>query len=160
MTGSVQREKIPRAIQVPGLRKCPRAGGQSAKKMAKQIIWYNALYLQKNASPIAKPTIAQSRVWPSGCTARQPAISAQVQHRTSGGSIVMRIEPAPSNGTALTTSRSQNAARAPISHARNPNAIRLRIAANNGEKKRTPSSLSPKRLVPANCIQAIPGGLL
>ena len=94
--------------------------------------------------------MSQSRVLPSGCTARQPAIMAHVQHKTSGGSIVIKIVPMPSSGVAVATSSSQNDRRAPISRARKRNSIRLRIAANKGEKKRTPNSVSPNSEVPAN----------
>ena len=108
------------------------------------------MYLQRKPSPIARPTTSQSRVLPSGCTARQPAISAHIQQSTSGGSIVISTVPMPSSGVALTMSSSQNAGRAPISRARNRSVITLKIAANSGEKNRTPNAVSPKMCVLTN----------
>ncbi len=104
--------------------------------------------------------MSQSRVRPSGCAARQPATSAHIQHKTSGGSIVIRIVPTPKSGAAVTDNRSQKPARALTSRANRRNTITLKIAANNGEKKRTPKAVSPHNEVPANWISAMPGGLL
>ena len=56
----------------------------------------------------------------------------------------------PSNGVAVTMSSSQNPARALISRAKKRSTITLKIAANNGEKNRTPNSVSPNSDVPAN----------
>src|ERR1019366_6733795 len=86
-TGVVQIKKISSASHGPRRRKCTRAGGQSAKRIAQHTHWQAAVYLQRKPRPIAKPTTSQSVVLPSGCTARQPATSAHIQHSTSGGSI-------------------------------------------------------------------------
>ncbi len=104
--------------------------------------------------------MSQSRVFPSGCIARQPAIIAHVQHRTSGGSIVIRIVPMPSSGVAVATSSNHNDGRAPASQARKRSSIRLVIAAKSGEKNRTPNCVSPKSEVPPSWMNAMAGGLL
>ena len=104
--------------------------------------------------------MSQSRVFPSGCAARQPATNAHVQQRTSGGSIVIKMVPMPSNGVAEAMSSSQNDSRAPISRARNRSNSRLVIAAKSGEKNRTPNSVSPKTEVLASWMNAMAGGLL
>src|ERR1035438_2424228 len=102
MTGVVQTRKISNASHGPGRRRCARAAGQSAKKIAQHAIWQAAVYLQRKPRPMARPTTSQSRVLPSGCAARQPATSAHIQHNTIGGSVVIKIVPMPSNGAAVT----------------------------------------------------------
>src|ERR1019366_10672176 len=96
-----------------------------------------AVYLQRKPRPIARPTISQSRVLPSGCAARQPTTIAHVQQRTNGGSTVIKIVPRPSSGVAVAASSSQNDGRAPISRARKRSSNRLVVGAASGEKKRT-----------------------
>lgn len=106
------------------------------------------------------PTSVQCRVVAPGCVARQPTSIATVHPNTSGGSMVIKIEPMPSSGTAVTASRRKKPARALTSREMKRNTARLIMAAKSGEKKRTPKALSPNRDVPANWMKAMPGGLL
>src|SRR5882762_531239 len=106
------------------------------------------------------PLQIQSDVFPSGCTARQPAIIAAVQNKTSSGSIVIRVAPTAAKGTHWRQTTSQKAVRALASLARKRRTISDTKAAITGARKRTPNSLSPKSEVPMNCAIAINGGLL
>ena len=76
-------------------------------------------------------------------------MTAHIQQSTCGGSTVIKSEPTTSNGVATVTINIQNAVRAPVSRARKRRTMKLRMAANTGEKKRTPKSVSPPMNVPA-----------
>ncbi len=153
-----QKSAMPATVRVFAI-ECATAPTAQRIFQSKQSGRTRCICREKPGPSLCQPAI-QSRVSPSGCTARQPAISAHVHHSTSGGSMVIRMEPAASSGTALTTSKNQNAAQPPISSAMKRSVIQLNAAAMTGEKKRTPNGVSPHKLVPANWIQAIPGGLL
>src|SRR5207249_4309655 len=110
-----------------------------------------SVYLLRNPRPIQRPTHSHEAVVALGWIARQPATIAAVQNRTENTSTVIRTAPADTNGVAVRISTRKKPARALNSRAKKRSTKKLRSAAETGEKKRTPNSVSPNRVVPRNC---------